>query len=554
MTFLSRRVSTILAILLLYTTQTGFAQSLKSNLPIIIINTNGQTILDDPKISASMGIIDNGPGVANNSTDPFNNYDGKIGIEIRGSSSQMFPKKQFGIELQDDLGEGISAPLLGMPSEEDWVLFAPYNDKSLMRDALAYKLGRDLGQYAPRTRFCEVIINDIYQGVYVLIEKIKRDKNRVDINKLDPDENSGNNLSGGYIIKIDKSTGSGNGGWTSTYTPPGRNGNQTIYFQYDYPKDADITSQQKTYIQQVLSNFEGTLARNNFADPVQGYSQYIDVNSFIDFFIANEVSKNVDGYRLSTYLHKQRDSDGGKLRMGPIWDFNLGFGNANYCTQGNPEGWVTSFNSICPQDFWLIPFWWNRLNQDGHYRSQLAARWVSIRVNEFATSKIITYVDSVYNVLNTVLPGETKSAQQRNFETWPVLGQYVWPNYYVGSSFNDEVNWLKNWVTNRMNWLDLNMPSVITEITDVTEGVRVDAFPNPFLKEITFDYSLASAGAIEIKLFDLLGQLVLKTRASHAEAGAYQMTLKTEALPTGSYYYQVTSGTDLISGKIIKWE
>ncbi|MDZ7646659.1 MAG: CotH kinase family protein [Cytophagales bacterium] len=128
------------------------------------------------------------------------------------------------------------------PPEEDWVLFAPYNDKSLMRDALAYKLGRDLGQYAPRTRFCEVIINDIYQGVYVLIEKIKRDKNRVDINKLDPDENSGNNLTGGYIIKIDKSTGSGNGGWTSTYTPPGRNGNQTIYFQYDYPKDADITS------------------------------------------------------------------------------------------------------------------------------------------------------------------------------------------------------------------------------------------------------------------------------------------------------------------------
>ncbi|MDZ7646660.1 MAG: CotH kinase family protein [Cytophagales bacterium] len=296
------------------------------------------------------------------------------------------------------------------------------------------------------------------------------------------------------------------------------------------------------------------MAGNDFADPVQGYSQYIDVNSFIDFFIANEVSKNVDGYRLSTYLHKQRDSDGGKLRMGPIWDFNLGFGNANYCTQGNPEGWVTSFNSICPQDFWLIPFWWNRLNQDGHYRSELAARWVSIRLNEFATSKIITYIDSVYNVLNTVLPGETKSAQQRNFETWPVLGQYVWPNYYVGSSFNDEVNWLKNWVTNRMNWLDLNMPSVITEISDVTEGVSVDAFPNPFLKEITFDYSLASAGAIEIKLFDLLGQLVLKTRASHEGAGAYQVTLKTEALPTGSYYYQVTSGTDLIAGKIIKWE
>ncbi len=361
MTFLSSRIFKIVAILLLLAAQTDFAQSLKSNLPIIVINTNGQTILDEPKISASMGIIDNGPGGANDSSDPFNNYDGKIGIEIRGSSSQMFPKKQYGIELRDDVGEGVSASLLGMPAEEDWVLFAPYNDKSLMRDALAYKLGRDLGQYAPRTRFCEVIINDVYQGVYVLIEKIKRDKNRVDINKLNPDENSGDNLTGGYIIKIDKSTGSGSGGWTSTYPPPGRNGNQTIYFQYDYPKDVDITSQQKNYIQQVLSNFEGTLAGNDFTDPVQGYARYIDVNSFIDFFIANEVSKNVDGYRLSTYLHKQKDSDGGKLRMGPIWDFNLGFGNANYCTQGNPEGWVTAFNDICPQDYWLIPFWWNKL-------------------------------------------------------------------------------------------------------------------------------------------------------------------------------------------------
>lgn len=554
MTFLSSRIFKIVAILLLLAAQTDFAQSLKSNLPIIVINTNGQTILDEPKISASMGIIDNGPGGANDSSDPFNNYDGKIGIEIRGSSSQMFPKKQYGIELRDDVGEGVSASLLGMPAEEDWVLFAPYNDKSLMRDALAYKLGRDLGQYAPRTRFCEVIINDVYQGVYVLIEKIKRDKNRVDINKLNPDENSGDNLTGGYIIKIDKSTGSGSGGWTSTYPPPGRNGNQTIYFQYDYPKDVDITSQQKNYIQQVLSNFEGTLAGNDFTDPVQGYARYIDVNSFIDFFIANEVSKNVDGYRLSTYLHKQKDSDGGKLRMGPIWDFNLGFGNANYCTQGNPEGWVTAFNDICPQDYWLIPFWWNKLIQDGHYRSELASRWVFLRSNKFATSKINAYIDSVYNVLNTVLPGESTSAQQRNFQVWPVLGQYVWPNYYVGSSFIDEVNWLKNWVTNRMNWLDVNMPSVITEVNEVSESIKVTAFPNPFQKEITFEYSLNGAGTVEIKFFNLLGQMILTARESHTEAGRYHLTLKTETLPAGSYYYKATSGTNLISGKIIKGE
>ncbi|HEX5167778.1 MAG TPA: CotH kinase family protein, partial [Cyclobacteriaceae bacterium] len=178
-----------------------------SNLPIIVIDTDNQPILDDPKIMASMGIIDNGAGERNNLADPFNNYDGKMGIEIRGSSSQMFPKKQYGIELWDDASNGIDASLLGLPEEEDWVLFAPYNDKSLMRDVMAYKLGRDMGHYAPRTKYCEVVLNDQYNGLYVLIEKIKRDKNRVDINKLDPDEISGNSLTGGYILKLDKTTG-----------------------------------------------------------------------------------------------------------------------------------------------------------------------------------------------------------------------------------------------------------------------------------------------------------------------------------------------------------
>jgi len=128
-----------------------------------------------------------------------------------------------------------------------------------MRDVLAYKIGRDLNRYAPRTRFCELVLNGNYEGIYVLIEKIKRDNNRVDINKLNPDENSGNDLTGGYIIKIDKETGSGNGGWTSSYVPPNRSGNQTIYFQYDYPKAEDISTEQKNYIRQFMLNFETAL-------------------------------------------------------------------------------------------------------------------------------------------------------------------------------------------------------------------------------------------------------------------------------------------------------
>jgi hypothetical protein len=518
-----------------------------SNLPIIVINTNGQFIADEPKITADMGIIDNGPGVRNTLSDPFNNYNGKIGIEVRGSSSQMFPKKQYGIELRDAAGIGISVSLLGMPAEEDWVLSAPYNDKSLMRDVLAYKMGRDLNRYAPRTRFCELVINGQYMGVYVLIEKIKRDKNRVDINKLDPIEISGNDLTGGYIIKLDKTTGNDKEGWFSSYPPPNRSGSQRIYFLYDYPKATDIVDAQRNYIQKYIADFEGTLLSATFTDPVNGYAKYIDVDSFIDFFIINEVSKNVDGYRLSTFLHKARDSDGGKLHMGPIWDFNLGFGNANYCTKGNPEGWVTNFNNLCNQDFWLIPFWWDRLYLDGAYRNKLAQRWQSLREGKFKTSTLLTYIDSVASVLN-------KESQQRNFQRWPVLGQYVWPNYYIGSSFEDEVNWLKTWVENRLNWMDINMPKLITGVQDKPLPFAVAMIsPNPAGSQLSLQYELRQPGTLTFELIDLAGRSITAFSKSHSFPGSYQADLDLSHLSAGIYIYRFSNGSDFpVMGKLMK--
>jgi len=133
-----------------------------SNLPIIVINTHGQKIVDEPKITADMGVIDNGEDSTNFLTDAYNGYNGKVGIEIRGHSSQMFPKKQYGIELRDTAGNPVNVPLLGMPSENDWVLNASFTDKTFLRNVLAYKLANDMGRYASRTRFCEVVINNEY--------------------------------------------------------------------------------------------------------------------------------------------------------------------------------------------------------------------------------------------------------------------------------------------------------------------------------------------------------------------------------------------------------
>ncbi|MBK7634389.1 MAG: CotH kinase family protein [Saprospiraceae bacterium] len=262
-----------------------------SNLPIIIINTNGQSISDEPKITADMGIIYNGQGEINKVSDQKNNYNGKVGIELRGSTSQSFPKKPYGFETRDNTGEDLDVSLLGMPKESDWTLNATYNDKSLMRDGLAYILAGSVMEYAPRVRYCELVLNNSYMGVYLLIEKIKRDKNRVNISKMEVADNSGDALTGGYIIKLDKTTGSNSrSGWFSRYKPfTGALSN--TYFQYEYPSVDNITDAQKNYIQNHIHNVEDVIASNDYKNTSNGYRKYIDVNSLMDFIIINELTK-----------------------------------------------------------------------------------------------------------------------------------------------------------------------------------------------------------------------------------------------------------------------
>lgn len=517
-----------------------------SNLPIVKINTNGETILDDPKIMADMEIIDNGPGEINHIDDEPTDYNGKIGIEIRGSSSQMFPKKQYGIELWDEEGEGIDASILGMPEEEDWVLFAPYNDKALIRDALAYKLGRDMGQYASRQRFCEVVLNDEYMGVFVFFEKVKRDKERVDIAKLDPDEISGDDLTGGYIFKIDKFTGSGGDGWMSDYAPLNSNGDKEIFFQYEDPDPEDIVQEQRQYIKNFVDEFEDALAGENYDHPDEGYAKYIDVESFVDYYILNELTKNVDAYRLSTFMHKQRDSDGGKLRMGPIWDFNLGFGNVDYCIMGNPEGFVTSFNSVCPDDFWQIPFWWNRLLSDPAFRQKLNTRWDELRAGPYATETILQYVDATVTMLD--------DAQERNFQRWPVLGEYVWPNYYVGNTYEQEVTWLKNWIADRLEWLDTYLPGLVTAVDgEYSLATHTRLYPNPFQGTLNIEYALDRPGNVSIELTDMIGRTAGVYHQGNVSAGNYSLTIDTSTFPSGMYHYRVVvNDKPSLTGKVFK--
>jgi hypothetical protein len=447
-----------------------------SNLPIVVINTNGQIIVDDPRIVCDMGIIDNGFGVMNSISDPFNDYNGKISIEYRGSSSQTFPKKPYALETQDSIGNNNNVSLLGMPIENDWILYAPYSDKALMRNFLTFDLGRKMGHYSPRTVYCELVINGDYKGIYILMEKIKRDKDRVDIAKLDADDLAGDSLTGGYIVKVDKYTGTGGVDWLSDF--PNISGG-SLYIQYHYPEATALQPQQLNYIEQYVDSFEYALNGLNFADTSIGYAKYIDINSFIDFYIINEISKNIDGYRLSTYMHKDKQSKGGKLTMGPFWDFNLAFGNADYCNGGITSGWEV--NGGCGGN---NPFWFERLLDDTIYENKLKCRWEYLREKSFHQDSIFNFIDSMALYLN--------DAQQRNFQQWPTLGTYVWPNFYVGSTYQDELNFFKTWIGDRLLWIDNNLGGNCYEILGCTDPFACNYDPLANTNDGSCNYNSAS--------------------------------------------------------------
>lgn len=301
-----------------------------SNLPIVMISTdiNPNTglpyeIVDSPDVLGSMKIIKHPDGtrnyVSDQNTTAFLNYNGRLKIQIRGSSSQAVDKK--GYKLTTLLADNVSnnnVSLLGMPSENDWVLNGLAFDPSLIRDYLAYNLSRQMGNYAPRTQYCEVVINGDYVGLYLLQEKIKADTNRVNVLKITTADNSGDNLTGGYITKADKTTGGDPVAW-STIPYAG----ESVNYIHDLPKPEDVTSQQDFYIHNQFTNLQTAITSNN-SNLLNGYTTIIDVPTFVDFMISNEFAANVDGYQLSTYFHKDRN---GKLRAGPIWDFNLTLGN-----------------------------------------------------------------------------------------------------------------------------------------------------------------------------------------------------------------------------------
>lgn len=503
-----------------------------SNLPVIVINTNGQTIVDEPKIMADMGIIFNSNNARNNITDPFNHYSGKIGIEIRGQSSQSFPMKSYSIELRDNAGNSQEKSLFGLPKESDWVLYAPYTDKTLMRNFLAYTMSRELGHWAANCRFVEVILNGDYIGIYVFMERIKRGSGRVPITKMSSTDISGSAVTGGYIFSLDKEPD----GWFSSYPPPNASKAGNRQFSYVYPKLENIVTEQKAYLKNYVDSFETTLNSSNFQDQQNGVRKFADISSFIDFFIVNEVSKNIDGFRLSTYFHKERN---GKIIAGPVWDYDLAFRNAYYCDGSLTNGWLYRFNYVCPGDpAGLIPFWWNRFMEDTAFKGALRCRWKQVRSTSVSLNRINQLIDSVITL--------TLEARQRHFVRWPVLGVVIWPNPTpVPKTYEEEISVLKNWISQRLNWLDLSIPNsgaCYDYPEDIKQDIIIKLAPNPVEGNAQLYIQARSNQRLSMNIYDINGRALWNGEAN-ISAGISNLSLPTLSQPTSIYVLKIISST-----------
>ncbi len=523
----------------------GMSDFVSSNLPIIIINTNNQGIPDEPKIQASMKIIDNGYNQTNFLTDAPNAYNNLIGIEQRGSSSGGFPQKSYGFETRDINGTQKDTIILNMPEEHDWILYAPYDDKTCMRNILTYELANEMGNYASRTILCELFINNQYKGIYTVMEKIKRDADRVNISKLQPTDISGDELTGGYIFKIDKTTGSNNDGWVSDF--PSDSGND-LNFLYHYPKADEIVPQQETYIQGYVHDFEAALAGPNYADPTLGYRNFTVPSTFIDFFILNEISKNVDGYRLSTFIHKEKDSKGGKLRMGPMWDFNLAWWNADYCDGNISTGWAYKFSDVCggPGNGNQIPTWWERMLEDPWFQDELKCRWTTLRQGLLSNDSIYAKIDSVAAYLEV--------AKDRHFDQWPIMGVYTWPNPSpIPQSYAEEIAAIKSWTESRMIWLDANIPGTCHLELLENEIASLTVYPNPFQSNLNVSWFSAGLSDAKITVFNAQGQQI--TEQSYVpHYGMNELTIDSfnSELSNGIYWIEVSEGSSVSRIKAIK--
>ena len=421
-----------------------------TNLPIVWIEVDGEEIHRDHRIAAQMKVIDNGVGRINYADTVKHpgqrvDYEGNIALRYRGNSTYNdSPKKAYSFRtLEQPLHKCYNKKkvvILGMGKDNNWALLAPYSDKSMMRDLLAFEVSRPWMEYTPQGRFCEVFLDGTYYGVYILCEVVSKGKYR--LNLKDPGTR-GDELTGGYLLEVDCND---EPTYTSKYNPVTADGeplrDRHILIQYKEPDYEEMNTAQLNYIHGRIDQMEQAIAAGS-------YAWIIDELSFIDYQLAMEFGHNVDGYRLSGKFFKRRDSKDPRFKM-VVWDMNQAYGNTNRLDGWRTDTWIYQNNDLMSREgeVYLVPFWWQRLNTDPQYTAQLKQRWAQYRRSNLDEARLMATVDSLANVLTAC------GAEARNSQAWPRWGVWVWPNNYVAKDFADEVSYLKQWLHDRLIWMD----------------------------------------------------------------------------------------------------
>nr|WP_308441780.1 CotH kinase family protein [Micromonospora gifhornensis] len=409
------------------------------DLPVILIDSYGAGRPQRDYFDAATMIFEPGGGTTSLAAAPT--VATRAGFRLRGQSSSSFDKTPYRIEFWDNDDDDADYPVLGMPADSDWVLRGPFTDKALIREAFVYDLGREMGLPAPRYAFAEFYLNtdagpvgaDDYMGVYMIVETIKNSKNRLDLKQLRADDRTLPRITGGYIFKFE---------WMAAEEPtlPCTGPAATCWNYLEVADPSPLQPEQRDWLRNHIQEFHNVLRAPNFADPTTGYRAYIDVDSFIDQLIVNELSREMDSYVRSAYFYKDRDT---KIFAGPLWDYDLSFGVGGYFANDQTSGWQHQ-QGRQP----LANDWFTQLLRDPAFVNQVRLRWQTLRRGPLSDAAL----QSRLNALSTPLT----NAAQRNFQRWPnlstrMIGPFITP---TAPTWQGQVQYLRDWMLRRAAWLD----------------------------------------------------------------------------------------------------
>ena len=385
------------------------AAAFASELPIVVIHTFETRQLDQDGtefVPATFMLLEPRAG-ATTELVGRSVFDSRIGIHVRGATSRNFPKKQYAVEFRDDAADtDFERPLLGMPAESDWVMSDPISfDRSLIRNALAFELSNRIGRYAPRTRFVEAFLADSggdvaqanFLGLYTVIEKIKRGAQRVDVSRLSENDVAAPNVTGGFILSIDK----GDNHFQAAGTP--------VQFVYPEPEAMSVAARmpQIDFIRRYIEDFGQAINAPDFKQPSTGrhYSTFIDQDAWIDHNIINALTKNVDALRISAYFHKDRE---GLLAAGPVWDFDRSLGTPYEERARDPEEWKREGSDGTD---YFNEGWWGPLFEDPAFKARYKARFLALLQGELSPDKLNRIIDGLVANVGA-------QAAKRDFARW----------------------------------------------------------------------------------------------------------------------------------------